>query len=145
MTSRTVDFASAIAQKQNQPVEKVFENGFTATTYAETLPEIRDERIDGDNGAVEVWNEKGHIWEDLPFKLENGVWKFAIGEVFAKQWESPGKGMAQKEADAINAMRPQPTPIMPNTNGGMMPPFNMAPAGNSNTPQNVNTAAVPKP
>ncbi|MBA2378961.1 MAG: hypothetical protein H0V76_05240 [Blastocatellia bacterium] len=143
MSERTVSFAGALSEKQKQPIEKVFENGFTATTYAETLPEIRDERIDGNNGAIEVWNAKGNLWEDLPFILENGRWKLAVGDVFARNWESPGRSAAQKEADAINATRPQPTPMMPMMNSnGAMPPF---PVGNVNAPTNVNTAAVPKP
>ena len=56
MSKNTQAFAQMVASRQGSPIEKVFENGFTATTFAETLPEIRDERISGEYGAVEVWN-----------------------------------------------------------------------------------------
>src|SRR5687767_1162206 len=53
MSKNTQAFAQMVASRQNSPIEKVFENGFTATTFSETLPEIRDERISGQYGAVE--------------------------------------------------------------------------------------------
>ena len=82
MSKKTHAFAEMVAGRQNQPIEKVFENGFTATTFSESLPEIRDERVSGEYGAVEVWNAKDKRWEDLGFVLEDGAWKLAIGEMF---------------------------------------------------------------
>jgi hypothetical protein len=104
MSKSTQAFAQMVAARQNSPIEKVFENGFTATTFAESLPEIRDERIDGTFGAVEVWNAKDKRWEDLGFVYEDGAWKLAIGEMFGGQFKSPGKGRAIKEQEAANAM-----------------------------------------
>jgi hypothetical protein len=102
MTKKTQDFAQMVAARQNSPIEKVYENGFTATTFAESLPEIRDERIKGNFGAVEVYNAKDKRWEDLGFILEDGSWKLAIGEMFAGSFESPGTGRAIKEQEAAN-------------------------------------------
>ena len=102
MSKKTQEFAQMVAGRQNQPVEKVYENGFTATTFAESLPEIRDERISGEFGAVEVWNSKDKRWEDLGFVLEDGSWKLAIGEMFGGTFKSPGKGRAIKEQEAAN-------------------------------------------
>ena len=104
MSKKSQEFAVSVAQRQNNPIEKVFENGFTATTFAETLPEIRDERVNGNMGSVEVWNAKDSIWEDLPFVVEDGRWKFAIGELFAGSFKSPGKGRAAREREAANVM-----------------------------------------
>ena len=102
MTKKTHDFAQMVAARNGSPIEKVFENGFTATTFAETLPEIRDERVNCEFGAVEVYNSKDKRWEDLPFIYEEGSWKFAIGELFAGTFKSPGPGRAFKEAEAAN-------------------------------------------
>jgi hypothetical protein len=55
-------------------------------------------------GAVEVWNAKDRRWEDLGFVREDGRWKLAFGDQFAGTFKSPGKGRAQKEAEAANAM-----------------------------------------
>lgn len=117
MSKKTQDFAVAAAQRQNVPVEKVFENGFTATTFAETLPEIRDERINADMGGVEVWNKKDSRWEDLPFVKEADGWKLAIGDMFAGTFISPGKGRAAKELEAANVMSNNMVPMNPAGNG----------------------------
>jgi hypothetical protein len=132
LSKQTLDFATAVAQKQNSPVEKVLENGFTATTFSENLPEIRDERIDGPNGAIEVWNSKESKWEDLPFVKEDTGWKLAVGELFKGTWKSPGKGRALREMEAANAI-----------NGGSQPRLE----SNSNTASNskVIQRIVPKP
>lgn len=113
MSKKTHAFAEMVAGRQNQPIEKVFENGFTATTFSESLPEIRDERVDGEYGAVEVWNAKDKRWEDLGFVFEDGAWKLAIGEMFGGTFKSPGKGRAIKEQEAANAMNPNLVPGMP--------------------------------
>jgi hypothetical protein len=104
MSAKTHSFAEMVAARQNQPLEKVFENGFTATTFSDSLPEIRDERIKDNFGAVEVYNSKDKRWEDLGFVYENGAWKLAIGEMFGGTFQSPGKGRAIKEQEAANLM-----------------------------------------
>lgn len=105
MSSKSREFAESLAQRQNNPVDKVYENGFTGTTFSPTLPAIRDERVGGCWGAVEVRNTKEQRWEDLPFVNEEGSWKFAIGELFAGTYKSPGKGMDQREKEAANVAR----------------------------------------
>ena len=102
MSKKTLEFGQMVSARNNTPIEKVLENGFTATTFAESLPEIRDERIKGDSGAVEVWNAKDNRWEDLGFVVEDGAWKLAIGEMFGGTFKSPGKGRAVKEQEAAN-------------------------------------------
>lgn len=128
MSKKTQDFAGAAAQRQNTPVEKVFENGFTATTFANSLPEIRDERVNGEMGAVEVWNSKDSRWEDLPFVKEADGWKLAVGDLFAGTFNSPGKGRAAKEQEAANVM------------SNNMNPAN--PAGNANANSIANTTVM---
>ena len=133
MTKKSLDFAQSVAARQNTPIEKVFENGFTATTFADSLPQYRDERVNGDMGAVEVYNSKDHRWEDLPFIKEDGVWKFAVGDLFAGTYNSPGKGLAQKEQEAANAVSNNIIQTSPNTNVNMnsIKPIVPKPAPNS--------------
>ena len=131
LSKPTLDFATAVSQRQNSPVEKVLENGFTATTFSENLPEIRDERVKDTFGAIEVWNSKESKWEDLPFVKEDTGWKLAIGELFKDTWKSPGKGRSLRELEAANAV-----------NGGSQPRVE----SNSNTASNSNVVQriVPK-
>ncbi|HEY2847116.1 MAG TPA: hypothetical protein VGI80_04810 [Pyrinomonadaceae bacterium] len=115
MTKKTIQFAGATAKQMGKTEEAQISHGMTATTYSETVPEIRDERVKDNMGAVEVWNSKESKWEDLPFMIEDGKWKFAMGEAFADTWHSPGKGRNEIEHEAANALRPQ-TPAPANVN-----------------------------
>lgn len=132
MTAKTLEFAKMAASRNNTPIEKVFENGFTATTMTPNLPEIRDERIKDDMGAVEVWNTKDSKWEDLPFINENGGWKLAVGDLFADTFKSPGRGLDSREKEAANS------------NGQGMVPMQMPANANSNMVNpTVNSNIVP--
>lgn len=123
VSKKSLDLAKFQASQQKKPIEQVLENGFTATTFAPSLPQIRDERIDRDMGAVEVYNIKESKWEDLPFVREDGAWKLAVGDVFAGTWKSPGKSISEKEREAANAAGNNLVPQNPNINGN----FNTAP------------------
>jgi hypothetical protein len=129
MTKKSIEFAQMAAGQQNKPLEKVLENGFTGTTFSPELPQIRDERVNGEMGAVEVYNSRDKRWEDLPFVREDGQWKLAIGEMFAGTYKSPGKGQSEKEREAANAA------------GNNMIPMNV----NGNVNMNAVKPIVPKP
>lgn len=118
MSKSSLGFAEMAAKQQNSSIDKVLENGFTATTFAAQLPEIRDERIDGNMGAVEVWNGKDKRWEDLPFIKEETGWKLAIGDTFAGTFKTPGQGMAARQAEEANKMSNGyvEAPAQPNSN-----------------------------
>ncbi len=123
MSNNTMTFAGFAAEKQKQSLEKVFENGLTATTFAASLPESRDERVNGNFGALEVYSQKDNRWEDIPFVLEDGSWKLAFGDTFKGDYKSPGKGQAQLEMEANNpAMRDQAPPAAANTNSANVMP-----------------------
>ena len=116
LSKQTQGFAEAVSGQQKSSVDEVLKNGFTGTTFAEKLPEMRDERIKGNMGALEVYNEKEKKWEDLPFVLEDGGWRLAIGDIFSGSYTSPGKGRAQIEFEASNkTMELQ----VPNLNGSV--------------------------
>jgi hypothetical protein len=109
MSKGTLAFAEGYAAQTKQTLNKALENGFTAPTLADSLPEIRDERIKDNFGAVEVFNLKDNRWEDLPFVLEDGGWKLAVGDVFQDTFKSPGKSRGETEREASNTMTPMPT------------------------------------
>lgn len=106
VSQSTHGFAESLAARQNKPIEAVYENGFTETTFSPTLPEIRDERVKDKMAAVEVWNSTAKKWEDLPFVRETTGWKLAIGDIFGNTYRSPGKGRDMIEREAANAMNP---------------------------------------
>jgi len=91
MSKNSLGLAEFSANQQKQPVEKILENGFLAPTLAASITEMRDERVKDNFGAVEVYNQKDKMWEDLPFVLEDGGWKVAVGDVFQETYKSPRK------------------------------------------------------
>lgn len=103
MSKATLGFADAHSKRTNQTIEKVLENGFMATTLAPALPEIRDERVKENMGAVEVYNIKESKWEDVPFIAEDGEWKLAVGDLFANSYKLPSKGRSTLEMEAANS------------------------------------------
>ena len=135
LTKSSVDFGAMFAQRSGKTLVQAYENGFTATTFSPTLPEIRDERIKDNMGAVEVYNSKDKVWEDLPFMLEDGAWKLAVGDVFAGTYVKPGEGRSYKEKEAANATGNsgiQQAPV-PNTNVPVLPILPANANANSNT------------
>jgi hypothetical protein len=166
LSKNTLGLAEFAGSQQKKPVEEVVKNGFSETTFAETLPKMRDEQIKDDFASVEVFNSKSNKWEIVPFIREDGGWKAAFGDMFKGNWQSPGKSQSVIEQENANAANPnltlQPganvnmenvTPIqIPTNKGGNMKslPNPAGPnAGNVNgaattKPANVNTAQVPK-
>jgi hypothetical protein len=130
VTENTVQLASFISAQNKTPLEKVFENGFVSSTFAPSLPDIRDERVNCNMGAIEVWNASQQKWEDTPFMIENGVWKLAVGDVMRGNYKSPGKGLAAREAEAANAARGNTLPTPPAFNANR--PGNLPAANFSN-------------
>jgi hypothetical protein len=135
VSENTVQLASFISSQNKTPLEKVFENGFVSSTFASSLPDIRDERVNCNMGAIEVWNASQQKWEDTPFIIENGVWKLAVGDIMKGNYKSPGKGLATKEAEAANAARGNTMPPASNTNANLPIPMKV--------PANANRANKP--
>jgi len=110
MTKKTLEFNHFGAQRFGKSDDEEIRYGMTSTTQTDTLPQIRDERVKDNMGALEVWNAKENRWDDLPFMIEDGKWKLAYGDGYAGIWHSPGKPRSEIEGDAANALRPPLTP-----------------------------------
>lgn len=134
MSKSTQGFAAGYAQQTKQSIPEVYKNGLTATTLAESLPETRDERVKDTFGAVEVFNAKDSRWENLPFVLEDGGWKLAVGDVFQDTYKSPGLSIGEMEAQKANSMDKFPTTVANSNTPTKMPPISntVNPIGNSN-------------
>ena len=130
MSAATREFAKSAAARQKKTEAEMISNGFTATTFSPTLPEIRDERVKGNMGALEVWNSTDNRWEDLPFVRETDGWKLAVGDMYAGSYKQPGKGLDVRQREASN--------INSGSNGVQMAPSSRDPKVNinANSPAN---------
>ncbi|QQS42588.1 MAG: hypothetical protein IPM63_06545 [Acidobacteriota bacterium] len=130
LSKDTLKFAEGAAAQTKKSLDEQIKNGFTRTTFASEMPPIRDERVKDEMGAVEVYNEAEKKWENLPFVLEDGGWKLAVGNLFFGTWKSPGDSRSMKEQKIANTM-----------NGNRLVPY-----GNTNFNANTlnQTPIVPK-
>ncbi len=46
------------------------------------LPEMRNEKINGDTATIEVKNKENGEWLEIPFVVENGEWKAALDVLY---------------------------------------------------------------
>lgn len=106
MSENSIGFAGFVSGQQKKTVEEVLANGFTATTFQENLPPMRDERIKDGFGALEVQN-KDKVWEDLPFILESqltvesaGANRDAVIKVVTDEMKIP----AEKAPEFVNQL-----------------------------------------
>jgi hypothetical protein len=117
MSKSSLGMAESAAQRQNKPIEEVLKNGFTATTFSDSMPEARDLREVVNYASLEVRNEKENRWEDLPFVIEDGSWKLAVGDLFAGVFPSAEIGPSKGVKDQIASNKSMP-------NAGMVPASN---------------------
>lgn len=115
MSKETIAFVESVSGMQQKQPADVFKNGLTETTFAEKLPAVRNERVKGSMGALEVQSPKGN-WEDLPFVLEDGRWKLAVGDLFKNTYQKPAPSQAETEA---NNNVPQVIPAPANMNSAV--------------------------
>jgi len=132
MSKDSLIFAEGASKQQNKPLEKVLENGFYASTFSATLPQMRSERVKDNFGALEVWNEKERVWEDVAFIKEDDGWKIAVGDIFKGTYEMPGKSQTIIEKEAANAANPNNTMAPANINTNVN--FNSVPTTNVKVP-----------
>jgi len=131
LSKGSMGLAEMAAGQQKKPIDEVVKNGFTETTFVDNYPQMRDERIKGNFGAVEVWNAGRKQWDDIPFILEDGSWKAAFGDAFGDKWKSPGKGQAVIEQENANVNNP-------NAMVQKIPAPNSNTAGNFKAPRKLN-------
>ncbi len=113
MSQNSLQFAEAPAAQQKKTVDEVLENGFIDGNLSPTFPQIRDERIKDNFGALEIQGPDGR-WTDYAFILEDGGWKVAVGDMFKGTYQKPAPSKSELE----------------NKNPTLVP----APAANANNP-----------
>lgn len=72
----TLKLIEETAKVQNTTVDEVLRKD-NAAPFKE-LPEMRNEKIEGDTATIELKNSTSGGWEAVPFVREDGVWKLAM-------------------------------------------------------------------
>jgi hypothetical protein len=74
----TLELFEKQAKEQNKTVDEMFKMGMDQKPITGNLPEMRNEKIDGDNATLEIKDEKSGRWDTLTFVKEDGRWKIAL-------------------------------------------------------------------
>ena len=76
LSKNTMKVAEETAKKQNISVDAMLTK--VENLEGKELPEIRNEKIEGDNATVEVKNSATGEYDVMPFVKEDGSWKIAL-------------------------------------------------------------------
>jgi predicted lipid-binding transport protein (Tim44 family) len=68
------------AKRSNKTVDEVMAEGLkqASAEVPETMPETRNEKIEGDTATLEIRDEKKDKWETIHFVKEAGAWKLSL-------------------------------------------------------------------
>ncbi len=106
LSKSTMDLFEKTAAAQNTTVDKVLVNDNAAPL--KEMPEIRNEKIEGDTATVEVGNKITGGYETIPFVKEDGVWKIALDKFIHNIIEKQKKAAVAPSSSAGNTQTSEP-------------------------------------
>jgi hypothetical protein len=77
----TLELFEKQAQDQKKTVDEMFKAGMEQKPLTGNLPELRNEKINGNEATLEIKDEKSGRWDTLPFVKEDGQWKIALDKM----------------------------------------------------------------
>ena len=98
----TLQMMEGFAKMQNKSLDDMLsaDSMDDPATKSATMPETRNEKIEGDNATLEVKDEKSGKWITIPFVKEEGEWKFAfdkmVGDAFKNMNSESTEGNSNK-------------------------------------------------
>ena len=80
------------AKQQNKTVDEAITEGFNApgVKYDKT-PEVRNEKINGNDATLEVQDDTSKKWETMYFVKEDGDWKIALDKTVEELMKKMGQ------------------------------------------------------
>ena len=63
------------AKRKNKSVDEELQLDMLSTMFGDKVPEMRNEKIEGDKGSVEFKVDKTDTWSTATFVKEDGEWK----------------------------------------------------------------------
>jgi PBP1b-binding outer membrane lipoprotein LpoB len=96
MSKNSLTIAERSAQLQNTTVDELFKRDNPALPTE--IPEIRNEKIEGETATVEVKDQTSG-YETIPFVKEDGVWKIAFDKYQQAMMEKMRKEMGDSESN----------------------------------------------
>lgn len=105
LSKGTMKMVEDSAKKQNISVDEMLTKVEEADKNR--IPEIRNEKIEGDTATVEVKNDVTGEYDMMPFVKEDGSWKIAL-DVFMNKMLDKIKEESEKPAEKSPASKDDP-------------------------------------
>lgn len=77
----TMELFEKQAKEKNKTVDEMFKLGMEQKPMTDKLPEMRNEKINGDDATLEIKDEASGRWDTLTFVKEDGQWKIALDKM----------------------------------------------------------------
>ena len=109
LSARTLILVADIAKKQERSMDETLRDNLTDPDYnSPTIPDTRNEKINGNEATIEVIAPKTGQWTELPFVKEEGRWKLAYDKLKQDELATTDRDAPNQPGEA--AASPSPTP-----------------------------------
>ena len=80
------------AKEQNKTLDDALKESFDDPSFkSQTMPDTRNEKIDGDTATLEVQDGQSKKWETMYFVKEDGDWKLAFDKTLEEGFKKMGQ------------------------------------------------------
>ena len=80
-SKRTLELFEIQAKAQNKSVDEMLKAGVEQKPVPDKMPEVRNEKINGDEATLEIRDDPNDKWDTLIFVKEDGQWKIALDKL----------------------------------------------------------------
>lgn len=104
LSKGTLSLLEQSAERQNKSVDDLLREEQGAPF--EELPEMRNEKIEGDTATIEVRNKMTDSFEKVPFVREEGEWKLALDKFMEDVMKRATEEMKKVQPENVNPAAP---------------------------------------
>jgi Domain of unknown function (DUF4878) len=91
LSKGSLEMMEKVAKEQGKTTDEALTEGFSKSEQTDKMPEIRNEKIEGDNGTLEVQDEKTKDWQTMYFVKEDKEWKVALDKTVEEMIKKIGQ------------------------------------------------------
>ena len=91
LSKTSLAMMEASAKQQQLTLDKMIANQLeNPSAKVDKMPEVRNEKVTGDNATIEVRNEDANRWDTMYFVKEDSVWKIALDRTIEEMLRKNG-------------------------------------------------------
>jgi len=91
LSKTSLAMMEASAKQQGVTLDKMIQSQIeNPSARIDKVPEMRNEKINGDSATVELRNEDANRWDTMYFVKEDGAWKIALDRTMEEMLRKSG-------------------------------------------------------